>query len=84
MRKTSKIAWERVKKTLTPRQRRVACAIRRKKNCTLRDLVKTLRLEKNSISPRITELYNLGIIKDEGLKYYRNSPQPYTKWRCLK
>lgn len=85
MRKPSKIAWERVKKTLTPRQRLVAVAIRkRKKNTTLLDLVRILKIEKNSISPRITELERLGIIKDEGLHTYPNYRQPFTKWRCVK
>jgi len=84
VRGTSLTAFERVKKTLTPRQQLVISKIRSKPGSTLRDLVKALGLEKNSISPRISELEQLKIIKDKGLKYYKGYDQPFTKWEVVK
>jgi predicted transcriptional regulator len=78
--KTSLIAWERVKKSLSPRRRMVAVQIRKKPGSTIRDVAKALRLEKNIISGRFSELERLKVIKEAGLKYYPKSSQPHTKW----
>lgn len=80
MRKTSLKAFERIRKTLSGRRQMVAIKILQKPGSTIRDVAKALRVEKNTISGRFSELERLKIIKDIGKKKYRGSNLEHTKW----
>ena len=72
------VAWTRVKKNLTDRQRRVAVEVRkRKKGATIRDIAKALRVTPNVVSGRFSEMHKSKILKVVGVKYYEGS-QPHS------
>jgi predicted ArsR family transcriptional regulator len=77
-------AWNRVKKNLTARQRRVAVEVRkRKRGATIRDIAKALRVTPNVISGRFTDLEKEGVFKVTGVKYYEGS-QPHSVYEINK
>lgn len=83
MRSTSLDAWSVIKPGLAPRQQMVAAKLRAKKG-SIRDIALRMRVDKSQISGRFSELENLGIIKDSGRKYYKDSTLAHTVYELVK
>lgn len=83
MRKTSLKAFESIRKKLKGRRQMVALKILRNPGSTIRDVAKALKVEKNTVSGRFSELHRLKIIKAVGTKKYPGSNLEHTKWEVI-
>jgi hypothetical protein len=83
MRKTSLKAFERIRKTLSGRRQMVAIKILQKPGSTIRDVAKAMKTYPNCISGRFSELCQLGVIKEAGIKKYGKNNIPHTKWEVI-
>lgn len=84
MKKTSLKAWEKVRRSLTPRQKMVIIQLKKKPGSTIRDVAERLKVYPNTVSGRFSELETLGVIKTAGTKKYRGGIQPHTMYKLIR
>ena len=72
LRDTRLESWIGVQASLGPRQQRVLAVIETFQGAPAFRIAETLNLPLHSVSGRLTELYNLGLIEDHGERYHNH------------
>lgn len=83
-RTTSLKAFEKILKELSNRQMKVYEKVSTFPGITSRECASKMKVGHNTISGRFTELEEMGVIKDIGWKYFKDSNRPHTKWKLSK
>ena len=75
MHSNSIIAYKDIMETIPPSRQQVMRVIRKRKKITRQDIAEALGWQINSVTGRVTELLNLGLIYESGTKTVNKRPR---------
>lgn len=82
---TSKKAFRSILEDLTPREAQIYKVVKANPGITIREISVKIKRPAHTFSGRCTALeYDKKVFKVIGVKYYKDSPQPHSRYKVIK